>query len=72
LGKQLQQCEGETRNYDGKSYVAQKRRCGRLNCTCMDGEISEVGHGPYWYAYWNKDGKTQNQYIGKRPPWQQD
>lgn len=61
-----------TRNYEGKTYVAQNRRCGKLNCDCMEGEISEVGHGPYWYVYWNQEGKTHSQYVGKRPPWQKD
>lgn len=67
LGDQLQ--ARQTRRYDGKTYVMQKRRCGQPTCTCMNGEIAEVGHGPYWYAYWNQEGKTQSQYIGKRPPW---
>jgi hypothetical protein len=78
LGKRLQKDTAnavpltaiETRNYEGKTYVKQKRRCGKLSCPCMDGEIQEVGHGPYWYAYWNEAGKTRNKYIGKRPPWQ--
>jgi hypothetical protein len=78
LGKRLQENTPtvvspiaiETRNYEGKTYVRQKRRCGKLACPCMDGEIQEVGHGPYWYAYWNEAGKTQNKYVGKRPPWQ--
>ncbi|MGG6270752.1 DUF6788 family protein [Leptolyngbya sp. AN03gr2] len=62
----------ETRNYQGKTYVLQKRRCGKISCPCMEGEISEVGHGPYWYAYWHEQGRTKNKYIGKRPPWQND
>lgn len=80
LGKHLQEqavaevevCKSavEPRNYEGRTYVLQKRRCGKLHCSCMDGEILEVGHGPYWYAYWNENGKTQNKYIGKRPPWE--
>lgn len=61
-----------TRNYEGRTYVFQKRRCGKLDCSCMDGEILEVGHGPYWYAYWNENGKTQNKYVGKRAPWQKN
>ncbi|MBD1842615.1 hypothetical protein H6F89_04150 [Cyanobacteria bacterium FACHB-63] len=79
LGKRLQdnlattiemaQSGIETHNYQGKTYVLQKRRCGRADCACMEGEISDVGHGPYWYAYWNEGGKTQNHYVGKRPPW---
>ena len=82
LGQQLQEqsltgidiSQGKigTRNYGGRTYVAQKRRCGKLACSCMDGEILEVGHGPYWYAYWNEDGKTRNSYVGKRAPWQKD
>jgi len=62
--------EAEPRNYEGRTYVLQKRRCGKLHCSCMDGEILEVGHGPYWYAYWNDNGKTKNKYVGKRAPWQ--
>jgi hypothetical protein len=62
----------ETRNYQGKTYVFQRRRCGRTDCSCMDGEVSEVGHGPYWYAYWHESGKTQNHYVGKRPPWMEE
>jgi len=64
--------ERETHYYDGKTYVPQKRRCNRSGCFCMNGEISVVGHGPYWYAYWNEDGKTRSEYIGKRPPWQEE
>lgn len=70
MGLNLSDTGIETRNYEGKTYVAQKRRCGKLSCSCMDGEVSEVGHGPYWYAYWHDKGKTRNQYVGKRPPWQ--
>ena len=47
----------EMRNYEEKTYVTQRRRCGKLACSCMEGEISEVGHGSYWYAYWNEGGK---------------
>ena len=33
-------------------------RCGKENCT-------RCPHGPYWYAYWNEDGKRRSRYIGK-------
>jgi hypothetical protein len=60
----------ERKPYDGKTYQLEKRRCGKVGCGCLDGEISEVGHGPYWYAYWRADGKLKSRYVGKRPPWQ--
>jgi hypothetical protein len=25
-------------------------------------------HGPYWYLYWKKDGKTKSKYVGKSRP----
>jgi hypothetical protein len=33
-------------------------RCGKENCT-------RCPHGPYWYAYWNEDGKRRSRYLGK-------
>lgn len=59
----------EQRHYEGKTYQLEKRRCGKKGCICLDGEISEVGHGPYWYAYWREAGKLRNMYVGKRAPW---
>lgn len=60
----------EQQHYEGKTYQLEKRRCGKNECVCMDGEISEVGHGPYWYAYWRESGKLKNMYVGKRAPWE--
>ncbi|MGG6295566.1 DUF6788 family protein [Leptolyngbya sp. AN02str] len=60
----------ESRHYEGKTYQQEKRRCYRAGCKCMSGELSEVGHGPYWYAYWKDGGKMHNRYIGKRAPWE--
>lgn len=60
----------EQQHYEGKTYQLEKRRCGKDECGCMDGEISEVGHGPYWYAYWRESGKLKNIYVGKRAPWE--
>jgi hypothetical protein len=60
----------EQQPYEGKTYQLEKRRCGKDECVCMDGEISEVGHGPYWYAYWRESGKLKNMYVGKRAPWE--
>lgn len=57
------------RHYEGKLYQYEKRRCGKAECRCMEGNLAEVGHGPYWYAYWKEQGKLRNRYIGKRPPW---
>jgi hypothetical protein len=36
-----------------KEYV----RCGKLDC--------QSKHGPYYYAYWKDNGKTNKKYIGK-------
>ncbi|MBD1847570.1 hypothetical protein H6F89_30045 [Cyanobacteria bacterium FACHB-63] len=59
----------EQQHYEGKTYQLEKRRCGKIECICMNGEISEVGHGPYWYAYWRESGRLKNIYVGKRAPW---
>jgi hypothetical protein len=40
-------------------------KCGRPACkSCSKGQ----GHGPYWYAYFTKDGKKRKKYIGKERP----
>ena len=43
--------------------MLQKVRCGKPTCRCAraGGEL----HGPYWYLYWKKDGKTKSRYVGK-------
>ena len=36
-------------------------RCGNPRCKrCPDG----AAHGPYWYAYWEEDGRTRTRYLG--------
>jgi hypothetical protein len=60
----------ERRHYEGKTYQHEKRRCGKAACRCSEGNLSQVGHGPYWYAYWKENGRLRSQYIGKRPPWE--
>lgn len=46
-------------------YRQQFTRCGKERCRkCREGE----GHGPYWYAYWNENGRTKSKYIGLRLP----
>ncbi|MBW4422550.1 MAG: hypothetical protein KME13_25615 [Myxacorys californica WJT36-NPBG1] len=62
----------DRRQYEGKAYHLEKRRCGRQDCTCAEGELAEVGHGPYWYAYWRDQGKVKSLYVGKRPPWEEE
>ena len=47
-----------------KTYRLELVRCGKESCKCAEGKL----HGPYWYAYWSKDGKTRSQYVGKRLP----
>jgi len=39
----------------------EKVRCGKAGCKCTRGEL----HGPYWYAYQKKGGRTVSTYIGK-------
>jgi hypothetical protein len=63
---------GDRRHYEGKTYQHEKRRCGKPACRCSEGNLSKVGHGPYWYAYWKEGGRLRSQYVGKRPPWAQD
>ena len=47
------------------SYTRQHRHCGKASCTvCRDGP----GHGPYWYAFWEEDGRSRSRYLGKRLP----
>src|ERR671932_2680922 len=39
--------------------------CGKPNCKkCAGGP----GHGPYYYAYWVENGKTQKRYLCKELP----
>lgn len=62
----------DRQHYQGKIYQHEKRRCGKTACRCSEGNLSKVGHGPYWYAYWKENGRLRSQYIGKRPPWELD
>ncbi len=33
-------------------------KCGKAACT-------RCPHGPYWYAYWNEDGRRRSCYLGR-------
>jgi hypothetical protein len=35
-------------------------RCGRRGCHCRPG----ARHGPYWYAYWQENGRQRTRYVG--------
>ncbi len=50
----------------GGSYVQQTVKCGKPSCHCAKpgGEL----HGPYWYLYSKKGGKSRSKYIGKNKP----
>jgi len=50
----------------GGSYVLQKVKCGKPSCHCAKpgGEL----HGPYWYLYSKKGGKSTSKYVGKNKP----
>lgn len=39
-------------------FRQQSVRCGKENCT-------RCPHGPYWYAYWNENGRRRSSYLGK-------
>jgi len=44
------------------TYRQQYRRCGKADCAvCRSGA---PGHGPYWYARWQEDGRTRSRYLG--------
>jgi hypothetical protein len=52
----------EARRHGSGSYVLQRVQCGKHCKGCP--------HGPYWYLYTKKDGKTRCKYIGKKAPWE--
>jgi hypothetical protein len=37
-------------------YQRERVKCGKPGCSRT--------HGPYWYAYWQRDGKQHSRYIG--------
>ncbi len=40
-------------------------KCGKHRCRkCAEG----LGHGPYWYLYFRRNGKLTSRYIGKTIP----
>jgi len=43
------------------TYQQELVRCGKEKCKCTNGSK----HGPYWYAYYRKNGRTASKYIGK-------
>jgi DNA-binding SARP family transcriptional activator len=48
------------------TYSQQVRRCGKLECNCC--RPGNPGHGPYWYARWQENGRTRSRYLGKVLP----
>ena len=45
------------------TYHQQVSYCGKPRCRrCREG----IGHGPYWYSYQTKEGRTTRTYIGKQ------
>jgi len=51
---------------DQGSYVLQRIKCGDPSCHCM--KKPEDYHGPYWYLFTKKNGKTRSKYVGKNLP----
>jgi hypothetical protein len=44
-----------------RAHVQRKMiRCGRRGCHCRTG----ARHGPYWYAYWQENGRQRTRYVG--------
>jgi hypothetical protein len=41
-------------------YRQEHVRCGKACAACP--------HGPYWYAYWQEDGRSRSLYIGRELP----
>jgi len=57
----------EIRSVRGQgSYVLQRIKCGDPSCHCM--KKPEDYHGPYWYLFTKKNGKTRSKYVGKSLP----
>jgi len=50
--------------------VARYTRCGNPRCSACnhaDGN-KHKSHGPYWYGWYIKDGRTVTHYIGRNLP----
>ncbi|MBA7640743.1 hypothetical protein ES703_48414 [subsurface metagenome] len=46
---------------------------GKINRVCQHYDIRRKGRkkvvlGPYWFGYWQENGKTKTGYIGKELP----
>lgn len=63
--RHIQIPNGGTDRVEG-SYILQKVKCGKPTCHCAkpDGEL----HGPYWYLYTKRNGKSRSKYLGKNKP----
>jgi hypothetical protein len=47
---------------DEWTYAQRYIKCGKSKCRrCADG----AGHGPYWYAFRHRGGRTQSKYVGR-------
>lgn len=51
----------EEREFKGWTLRLEPTRCGKPACKCAQGAF----HGPYWYAYASRNGKTRKTYVGK-------
>ena len=46
-------------------YQLERTRCGKSNCRrCREGPT----HGPYWYSYQRRDGRSVRSYHGRNAP----
>lgn len=46
-------------------YQLERTRCGKSNCRrCREGPA----HGPYWYSYQRRDGRSVRSYHGRTAP----
>lgn len=52
---------------DGTVFQRELVKCGKAKCKkCR----KRPAHGPYWYAYQWREGKTVSRYVGKIAPWE--
>ena len=50
----------------GATFRQQLVNCGKSKCrVCRGGRYR---HGPYWYAFWMRKGRSSSRYVGKKLP----
>jgi hypothetical protein len=52
----------EERKAPTGTYRLELVKCGKDRCKRC---AKAPAHGPYWYMYWKRDGRTRSKYISK-------